>query len=509
MKKILFMSLLAGAFALTACDPVQEKVDNNKVYSSADDILNGISFTQYSDEDYTTQAADGNYIFYQTNPGRPVQIYNYRGDGSMNLMASGASGKFVIKPGRGSDPNQTVYIRALNSDGSVTETTTTLNVFVKQELDPEIRLIASNAYGQKTWKWNTHSGITANGRDNCFWGNFGADGSWRNDDFGSCGFGWWGVVDGSELIEQLGHSVTGAAIGEEDNNATMVFTEDGIVKCYDANGKEIRSGSYEIQGWTGEKHDGWKYGTLHTSEGATLFPFEINAKSNRGAPAYVTDFQIFSLTADEMVLVYPDNGAFSGWSEGTYWSFTSDSDIDGMMNNYGSKTWTWDTGSGITANGRDNCFWGNFGADGSWRNADFGSCGFGWWGVVDGSELVDQLGHSVSGAAIGEESNDATMVLSNDGMVKCYDANGSLIRTGTYEIDLSTADAWKKGTFKTSEGATLFPFEINAKSNRGAPAYVTDFQIFSISNSQMVLTYPDNGAFSGWSEGTYWAFKKK
>jgi len=25
----------------------------------------------------------------------------------------------------------------------------------------------------------------------------------------------------------------------------------------------------------------------------------------------------------------------------------------------------------------------------------------------------------------------------------------------------------------------------------------------------MILTYPDNGAFSGWSEGTYWNFKKK
>ena len=85
-----------------------------------------------------------------------------------------------------------------------------------------------------------------------------------------------------------------------------------------------------------------------------------------------------------------------------------------------------------------------------------------------------------------------------------YDANGTEIRSGSYEIDLSTADGWKKGTFKTTEGATLFPYEINAGGR-----YVTDFQIYSISDSHMVLTYPDNGAFSGWSEGTYWAFKKK
>ena len=509
MKKILFMSLLAGAFALTACNPVEEKVDNNKVYSSAEDILGGISFTQYADEAYTQPAADGNYIFYQTNPGRQIQVYTFRSDGSMNLMASGASGKFVLKPGRGSDPNQTVYLRSLNSDGSVTETSTTLNVFVQQELAPEIRFIASDAYGKKTWKWNTHSGISAECGDNLFWGNFGADGNWRNEDFGSCGFAWWGVNDAADLTTQLNHSVTGQAIGEEDNDATMVFTEDGLVKCYDANGSEIRSGSYEIKGWTGDNHDGWKYGILHTSEGATLFPFEINAVKNRGAAAYVTDFQIYRLTSDEMVLVYPDNGAFSGWSEGTYWSFKSDTDVSGMMNNYGSKTWTWDTGSGISANGVDNLMWGNFGADGNWRNEDFGSCGFAWWGVADAAELTTQLGHSVTGQATGEESNDATMVLNEDGTVKCYDANGSVIRSGSYEIDLSTADGWKKGTFKTSEGATLFPFEINAVKNRGAAAYVTNFQIYSISDSHMVLTYPDNGAFSGWSEGTYWAFKKK
>ena len=183
--------------------------------------------------------------------------------------------------------------------------------------------------------WDTGSGISANGVDNLMWGNFGADGNWRNEDFGSCGFAWWGVNDAADLTTQLNHSVTGQAIGEEDNDATMVFTEDGLVKCYDANGSEIRSGSYEIKGWTGDNHDGWKYGILHTSEGATLFPFEINAVKNRGAAAYVTDFQIYRLTSDEMVLVYPDNGAFSGWSEGTYWSFKSDTDVSGMMNRPG------------------------------------------------------------------------------------------------------------------------------------------------------------------------------
>ena len=58
-------------------------------------------------------------------------------------------------------------------------------------------------------------------------------------------------------------------------------------------------------------------------------------------------------------------------------------------------------------------------------------------------------------------------------------------------------------TLKTSEGAILFPFEINAGGR-----YVKDYWIFSISDKEMILTYPDNGAFSGWSEGTYWNFAK-
>ena len=99
------------------------------------------------------------------------------------------------------------------------------------------------------------------------------------------------------------------------------------------------------------------------------------------------------------------------------------------------------------------------------------------------------------------------MVISDDGLVKCYDATGKEIRNGTWELDLSTADGWKLGTLKTSAGATLFPYEINAKDN-GGQRYVTDYWIFSISDKEMILTYPDNGAFSGWSEGTYWNFVK-
>ena len=485
-KSILLFAVALGM--LTACDPIKADGTFEVDSYTISNLLNGAEFSQYADQACTTPKADGNWIKYNIPNVSGIYIYYIKADGSEFKLASGpGGGVFNFVPSRGSDPNQTVYFRYINANNEEVVGTHEFTVEVAAELKPEVRLIASNADGKKTWKWNVGNN-TSSGH---VWGNFGADGSWRGDALNDCVL--WGVDDAADLVDQLGHSVTGQATGEESNDATMVFTEDGLVKCYDANGSEIRSGSYEIKGWTGDNHDGFKYGVLHTSEGATLFPFEINAGGR-----YVTDYWIYSLTTDQMILVYPDNGAFSGWSEGTYWNFKSDSDVSGMMNNYGSKTWTWNTGN-TTTSGH---LWGNFGADGSWRGDNLSD--FIWWGVDDAADLVGQLNHSVTGAATGEENNDATMVLTEDGVVKCYDANGSEIRSGNYEIDLSTADGWKKGTFKTTEGAILFPFEINAGGR-----YVTDYQIWKITDSEMTLTYPDNGAFSGWSEGTYWSFKKK
>ena len=485
-KSILLFAVALGM--LTACDPIKEDGSMKIDSFTSSTLLDGAEFSQYADQACSTPQADGNWIKYNVPKATSVYIYYVKADGSEFKLSSGsAGGVFNFVPARGSDPHQTVYFRFVNANGDEVIASKEFTVQVAAELKPEVRLIASNAYGKKTWKWNVGNN-TSSGH---VWGNFGADGSWRGDALND--FVWWGVDDAADLTGQLGHSVTGQAIGEESNDATMVFTEDGLVKCYDANGSEIRNGTYEIKGWTGDNHDGFKYGVLHTSEGATLFPFEINAGGR-----YVTDYWIYSLTTDQMILVYPDNGAFSGWSEGTYWNFKSDSDVSGMMTNYGSKTWTWNVGN-TTSSGH---VWGNFGADGNWRGEYLND--FVWWGVDDAADLTGQLGHSVTGSATGEENNDATMVLNEDGTVKCYDASGSEIRSGSYEIDLSTADGWKKGTFKTTEGAILFPFEINAGGR-----YVTDFQIFHISGSEMILTYPDNGAFSGWSEGTYWNFKAK
>jgi hypothetical protein len=305
-KSILLFAVALGM--LTACDPIKDSKDLDYTSLTSSNLLEGAEFSQYADAACTTPQADGNYIKYNIPKASGIYIYYLKNDGSEFKLSSGPSGGvFNFVPARGSDPNQTVYFKVVNAKGEETIATKEFTVQVAAELKEEIKYLASNAYGKKTWTWNV--GNTNSGGH--VWGNFGADGSWRGETLND--FVWWGVDDAADLIDQLGHSVTGEATGEEDNDATMVLYEDGTVKCYNGTGSEIRSGSYEIDLSTA---DVWKLGTFKTTEGATLFPFEINAGGR-----YVTDFQIWSITDSEMVLTYPDNGAFSAWSEGTYWSF--------------------------------------------------------------------------------------------------------------------------------------------------------------------------------------------
>ena len=494
MKKILFMSLLAGSFALTACNPAEEKVDNAKVYSSAEDILNGISFTQYADEAYTQPAADGNYIFYQTNPGRSIQVYTFRSDGSMNLMASGASGKFSLKPGRGSDPNQTVYIRSLNYDGTLTETSTTLNVFVQQELDPEIRFIASDAYGSKVWKWNT------NAPDGVVWGNMGYCGGAGADVALSGNGKWWGVTSEAEFEDQTQHASDGL-IGDHSMDATMVIADDGTIKCFDANGTQIRKGTYTIKDWNPNDPTAWKVGTLETSAGAILWPYEINSGGNKP-----TKFDICYLTSDRMVLVYPDGGDFGGlgnWGEATFWQFASNSDILGMAAGYEKtqgKDWTWD--QGVTG-----AVWGNMGYCGG-AGSDVGTTGNGqWWGCTSEADFADQLQHSNDGTLHGDESMDAYFTLTTDGMITRHDGKGNVINSGIYSFDLVDGNTWKVADLNTTAGTILWPFEINSGGNMP-----TKFEVVYLTGDKMTLVYPDGGDFGGlgnWGEATFWHFKAK
>ena len=495
-KQILFMVVALGL--LTACDPSKDSIGMpGDSGLTGDQLTSGFTTKQYGDETYTTEAADGNYFQYFTSPSRVVTIYQLDEEGNRNVLASGkANGTFKIVPKRGNPSQQTYYVETRDFNGNTITGQKTATVFVPSELSPEMRLLASDSYGSKTWKWNTEFR-----QDGAVWGNLGYA---PGEDWTS-GI-WWGAKP-EELTGQLQHSDTHVATGEESNAASMVMYDDGNIACFDAGGNQIRKGKYSVEGWTGEKSqasvDGsianWAYGTLVTTEGSILFPFKIN-----GGGEKPTRFEIIQLDASNLKLIYAAPGT-GGWGEATWWAFKSGSDAEGALTGFENKAWTWDTEFR-----EDGAVWGNLGyaAGDDWTGGI-------WWGAKP-EELTGQLQHSDTGVATGEESADAYMTFDwKTGAVKSYSGAGAEIRSGKFEIlnwgngektqasvDGSIAN-WAYGTLHTDAGSILFPFKIN-----GGGEKPTDFEIIQLTNDNMKLIYAAPGT-GGWGEATWWAFKKK
>lgn len=483
MKKSILLFAM-GLVVLTACDPEKESKDLelNIVSESALDGCLKIVQTDASGN----PAADGNYFTYTTSPATEVAFYNIAASGDENVLAHGSSGSFVVMPKRGSDPNQTIYVRVVNTDGSISKITKTFNVFVKQDLDPEIRLLASDAYGKKVWKWDTS--ITG-----AFWGNMGysgGDGSAIGIDGG--GAQWWGMASDEDFPQQLQHSHDGAYHGE-GLKAWMEFDEDGMVKCYNENGELYLSDSYAVENY--DPNGQWRKGLLKTK--AILWPYEINSGGN--VPG---EYEIVYLTADKMTLVYPDGGEYGGlgnWGEATFWHFYSDSDIEGMAVGYGktaSKDWTWDYDG-------TNPVWGNMGylpgtgqSVGTERNGQ-------WWGCITEEDFAGQTQHS-GGSLHGDESPNAYFTLDAEGNISRYAGDGSLLNKGSYSFDVVSGDEWKVATLNTSAGTILWPFEINSDGNMP-----TWFDVVYLTADKMCLVYPDGGSQGSWGEATFWHFKAK
>ena len=490
--------MVAALGLLTACDPSKDSIGMpGDSGLTGDQLTSGFTTKQYGDETYTTEAADGNYFQYFTSPSRVVTIYQLDEEGNRNVLASGkANGTFKIVPKRGNPSQQTYYVETRDFNGNTITGQKTATVFVPSELSPEMRLLASDSYGSKTWKWNTEFR-----QDGAVWGNLGYA---PGEDWTS-GI-WWGAKP-EELTGQLQHSDTHVATGEESNAASMVMYDDGNIACFDAGGNQIRKGKYSVEGWTGEKSqasvDGsianWAYGTLVTTEGSILFPFKIN-----GGGEKPTRFEIIQLDASNLKLIYAAPGT-GGWGEATWWAFKSGSDAEGALTGFENKAWTWDTE--FRENG---AVWGNLGyaAGDDWTGGI-------WWGAKP-EELTGQLQHSDTGVATGEESADAYMTFDwKTGAVKSYSGAGAEIRSGKFEIlnwgngektqasvDGSIAN-WAYGTLHTDAGSILFPFKIN-----GGGEKPTDFEIIQLTNDNMKLIYAAPGT-GGWGEATWWAFKKK
>ena len=478
-KSILLFAVALGI--LTSCDPIKDEKDFDVTNLTAEQLLNGATFSQYADQACTEPQADGNWIKYNIPNASSVFIFYKKADGSEFKLASGAAGGvFNFVPSRGSDPNQTVYFRYFNQNNEEVVASKEFTVQVAGELEMPIRFLASNDYGKKTWKWDPS--ITG-----AVWGNMGylpGDGK----SVGTTGNGqWWGVTTSEEFNGQLQHTEDNTNHGDGDLAAYMVFTEDGLLKAYDATGSVIREDSYAVEGWdpAGE----WKVGDLVTK--AILWPYEINSGGNIPGK-----YEIVYLTSDKMTLVYPDGGSQGGWGEASFWHFCSNSDILGMAAGYESgKSWTWDPS--ITG-----AVWGNMGyqpGDG----ASVGTSGNGqWWGVTTSEEFNGQLQHTEDNTNHGDGDLNAYMTFGTDGILKAYNAAGEVIRSSAYEFVPVDNSDWKIADLKTT--SILWPYEINSGGNIPGT-----YEVVYLTGDKMTLVYPDGGSQGGWGEASFWHFMAK
>lgn len=484
MKNISYFALAAAAL-LCACEPVEEggSFDPVKVDAS---VMNADSFITFSQADADgNPAADGNYITYTTNPATTVTVLTKK-DETESILAVGPTGSFKLAPGRGSDPNQVIYIRTANSDRTYTETTRTVNVYVKQDLDPEYKLLLGEA-GRKAWAF-------AYDGENEVWGNAGNSGNGAGFNAVAVDGKWWGVKTSEEFEGQMAHALGDEALGAKDAapGSTMTFDEDYNIITADADGNVYRKAAYSIENYdpSRESTGGWQIATLKTSVPAVLWPYSINENG-----AQVNEFDVMYLDGNHMTLVYTKGNGAGSWGEISYWRFINVTPSKNILEGLSERKWSW-ANDGIEV-------WGNAGNSGAGAAFTGTNVDGKWWGVVDAADLMGQLAHS-GGASYGDESNDAYMVFAG-GKVTSHAPDGTAIRGGFYELNIypeGRNGGWELGKLTTSEPALLFPWSIN---ENGTP--VTEFDIMYMDGDYMNLVYTKGNGAGSWGEITYWRFK--
>lgn len=314
MKKILFAAITAMAVMMyTSCEPTLLNGGEAKSAISSEELAASFVITgQYADEACTIPQKDGNYLRYTTKPAVNIQICFVKA-GSESILTVGPSGMFKILPRRNGNPQQTITLKTIGQDGTMTKADATVTVAVPTgSLQPEYELLLTDA-GTQSWTWNDEI-------DDVMWeeggyygegGNTGAGTDFEADYFDGT---WWGTGPDGGLE---GYAwLTGEGVTPDmDENAYMTFDEEGVVIVYGADGTEFRKGSYEIKNWNPDRHDDWELGNLITNSPCTLFPYTIHTEET------VTNFQIMYLDGNKMVLCNPEGTESGDWDSITYWMF--------------------------------------------------------------------------------------------------------------------------------------------------------------------------------------------
>lgn len=488
MKKIIYFAIVALAGALLySCEPVLiegPKADSPKSVSELQTafVIDG----QFADAECTAAQTDGNYIKYHTSPSTTVQVYNYKSDGTKNVLVTGASGVFNITPRRGQDSNQPFTVAAINQDASVISFDSSVNVYVPADLDPAVKVLTGES-GAKAWKWYTLNGAC--------WGNCGYIGvaGQANVAAGEIPGLWWGCPPADLETEQIQHT-GGTVYGYGDENAYMVFNEDGDCISYKADGTQIAKGTYSLQNYD-PSGENYLYGTLVTTDAPVLMPFKINSGGQR-----VNEFEVVYIDPNMMSLIYKGDNAEWGWGEATWWRFKNASDAEAALAGDANRAWTYYEIDGAT--------WGNCGyiGVGGQANVAAGEIPGFWWGCPPADLETSQVQHA-GGTVYGYGSDNAYMVFDMiNGTVTSFDEDGGGIATSSYAIEnFDWQGDYKKGDLTTgADPGILFPFRINAGGVK-----VSNYEIIYLDGQMMTLIDRNGNEEWGWAESTWWRFQPK
>ena len=500
MKNIFYFAIVAMAgLLLVSCEPMLIEGPKADAPIVASDLQSAFVVDgQFADAACTIPQADGNYIKYHTSPATTVQIFNYKADGSKNILTTGASGVFNITPRRGQDPLQNYTVATINQDASIVSFDTSINVYVPADLAPEVKVLTGES-GAKAWKWYT---LPSAGVDAC-WGNCGYIGvaGQANVAAGEIPGCWWGCPPADLEDSQIQHA-GGVAYGYGDDNAYMVFNEDGDCISYKADGTQIAKGSYTLKDYD-PSGENYLYGTLVTTDAPILMPFQINTNGKR-----VNEFEVIYIDPNMMSLIYKGDNEEWGWGEATWWRFKNASDPDAALAGDNTRAWTYLTlpSAGVDAT------WGNCGyiGVGGQANVAAGEIPGCWWGCPPADFEDSQIQHA-GGVAYGYGSDDAYMVFDVvNGTVTSYKADGTAIASSPYAVENFDAFSIQNGGYKmgdlttAAEPGILFPFRINAGGVK-----VSDYEILYLDGQLLTLIDRNGNEEWGWAESTWWRFQPK
>ena len=293
MKKIILLSLFAGAMTFTSCDPKEDDYTSQIVNLTPDQIVADVNVVKVNGKNV-------NKVTVSNHTPLPSQISN-----GVNTVPTAYAELLLFGTGE-----NTVTVYAMNPDGTEISKEYKVNVDeMYYDVPKEYAILTGGT--TKTWTWDTELNGGA-------WGNFGYRGD-TGENFALTGSGTWWSCPPADLAGQMNHSSSGTPTGEEDENAYMVWSLSGTkIETFTPSGQAVRQGKFSLEKY-GTMIDGWSIGTLSTSAESILFPWQIN--SGGYAP---TDFQVIMLNEDKMVLTYindPENAG--GWSEATFWRFKS------------------------------------------------------------------------------------------------------------------------------------------------------------------------------------------